>query len=95
MANSIALPCTPDPLVAVRCFLIFEFDARDPREVTAYSFTRDECTALWLENLRTDELYGFKSCWASIMFFPEAWPPELINDYLRSPTWQERLPGIE
>ena len=91
MKNSIGLPFPTSlhsPHIPARCFIVHDDGAT---EVERYPFT------LWSigklnESRRAIELVTESDReWCPVLFFPEAWPPGLIGEYLRSHVWQGSL----
>jgi len=95
MENSIALPVFSEvdaTCSTPRCFVVYP---KGHQEVSAYPFTSATLTGLRDAYDDMRKKGEFSGTWYSTLFFPEAWPPGLILDYLRSCTGQERLPGTE
>lgn len=91
MKNSICLPLPTSensPVVLARCFVVFESHSR---EVVAYPFTlrsiREMNEARHYETVQGPQVME----WCATLFFPECWPPELIECYLRSRSFQPSL----
>lgn len=95
MENSIALPVFSEvdaTCSTPRCFVVHP---KGHHEVSAYPFTCATLTGLRDAYDDMRKKGEFSGTWYATLFFPEAWPPGLILDYLRSRTWKGRLPGIE
>lgn len=91
MKNSICLPLPTSetsPVVLARCFIVF---AQGSREVSAYPFTLQTIRGL-NEARRYETVRGPQEQeWCATLFFPEIWPPDLIDCYLRARTFQPDL----
>jgi len=95
MQNSIALPSTSHvdaTLTPARLFI--EHDG-DFFEITAFPFCSSTLKDLVTCQRYIDQLTGDPTDWCSHLFFPEAWPPGLIYDYLRDYSWPEPGPELE
>jgi len=95
MESSIALPTAilaEATYTPVRAFIPSEDGFI---EVTAPPFCMHTFRDMMFTQWYFDQVAGVRHEWSALLFFPEAWPPGLIQDYLRSHTWQGQLPGLE
>ena len=95
MTSSIALPSADyvdATLTHVRAFIEHEGEFI---EITAPPFCGSTLCDLRLTRWYFETFEGMQREWSTYLFFPEAWPPGLILDYLRSHTWQAGIPGLE
>lgn len=91
MKNSICLPLPTSlhsPHCRARCFIVYPNRAE---EVHPYPFTLAA-----IKDLNETRKVTFGDCsyrfeWCTILFFPESWPPDLIECYLRARTAMPEL----
>jgi hypothetical protein len=82
MTDTIALPITPPLLSTTGYRVFFRTDAQSWRETLDYWFCDADVSLLrdYYQHDESDSLDAWS--WTRYMFFPEAWPPDVLDQYV-------------
>ena len=91
MQNSIALPIKSEIATTRAIARIFVLYMSGWREMPPHNFDAETIEEMMEATREDDSLHGYTTVWALASFFPEDWPPAVIDDFLKARTWQGSL----